>query len=152
AAQAAIVWALLRPVEVPAHGIDGDPDAPPGLILPFIVAAAGLDQHFDLRAVEVRAHHAHALAVAPVELATVLIEVELFRCVGDALRDDDLGVLAVEVGALDRAVAEVGDTNVGPIDVTSLDIHADAVGIAAIGDDGRAVGTIGIHRVNAVAA
>ena len=132
--------------------IDSDSDAPPLLIAPVLVAAAGLDQRLDLRTVEVRAHHAHALAVAPVEFAVLLIEVDLLRRVGDALRDDDLAIPAVEVGALDRAVVERGNAHVGPIDVTSLHIHDDAVGEAAILDDDLAVGTIGIHRVNAVAA
>src|SRR5262249_9545171 len=68
------------------------------------------------------------------------------------LRDDDLSILAVEVGALDRAVIDGGIAHVGPIDVTRRHIHSDAVGKAAIGDDGLAVGTIGIHRVYAVPA
>ena len=59
-----------------------------------------------------------------------------------ALRDDNLAVLAVEIGALDRAVVEVGDAHVGPIDMTCLRIHDDAVGEMAIGDDGLAVGAI----------
>ena len=33
-------------------------------------AAAGLDPRFDVRAVKLRAHHTHALAVAPIEPAT----------------------------------------------------------------------------------
>src|SRR5262249_14001853 len=152
AAQSALRRAFLRPVDFTKLRIDGDADAPPRLIASVVVAAAGLDQRFDLRAVEVRAHHAHALAVAPIEPAAVFIEVELFRRVGDTLWDDDLAVLAVEVGALDRAVVEIGDTHVGPIDVTCLGIHTDAVGEAAIGDDRLAVGTIGIHRVNPVPA
>ena len=69
AAQPAIVRAFLRPVDFPALRIDGDSDAPFGLVAPVRVAAAGLDQRFDVRAVEIRAHHAHALAVAPIELA-----------------------------------------------------------------------------------
>src|SRR5262249_47817408 len=61
-------------------------------------------------------------------------------------------VPTVEVGALDRTVVERGHAHVGPIDVTGLDIHGDAVGQATIGDDGLAVGAIGIHRVNAASA
>src|SRR5262245_6468625 len=152
AAQLAIIGALVRPIEFPGLWIDGDPDEPLGLIARVLVAAAGLDQRFDFRAVEVAAHYAHALAVAPIELAVLLIEVELFRRVGDTLRDDDLAIAAVEVGSLDRAVIERGDTHVGPIDVTGLHIHGDAVGVATIGDDGLAIGAVGIHRVNAVAA
>ena len=107
-AQSALGRAFLRPVDFPELRIDGDSDAPPGLIAPILVAAAGLDQRFDVRAVEVRAHHPHALAVAPIEFAAVLIEVDLFRRVCDALRNDDLAIPAVEVGALDRTVVRLG--------------------------------------------
>src|SRR5262249_33070129 len=151
-AHSAFRRAFLRPVDFTKLRIDGDADAPAGFIELVLVAAAAFDQRFDLRAVEICAHHAHALAIAPIELAVRLIEVHLFRCVRDALRDDDLTIPSVEVGALDRAVVERGDTHVGPIDVTSLYIHGDAVGEATIGDDGLAVGTIGIHGVNAVPA
>jgi hypothetical protein len=44
------------------------------------------------------------------------------------LRDDDPAISNVEVGALDRAVVEVGDTHVGPIDVTRVRIYDDAIG------------------------
>src|SRR5262245_62497478 len=36
--------------------------------------------------------------------------------------------LRVEVGALVRAVVEIGDAHVGPVDVTGLRIHDDAMG------------------------
>ena len=91
----------MRPVDFTKLGIDGASDAPTRLIAPVHIAAAGLDQRFDLRAVEIGAHHAHAFAVAPIEFAVFLIEVDLLRRVRDALRDDDLAVAAVEVGALD---------------------------------------------------
>jgi hypothetical protein len=68
------------------------------------------------------------------------------------LRDDDSAIPAVEIGALDRAVIEVGNAHVGPIDVARRHIHDNAVGETAIGDDGLAVGPVGIHRVNAVPA
>src|SRR5262249_4945846 len=106
-AQSALRRAFLRPVDFPTLPINADSDAPPGLIASVLVAAAGLDQRFDLRSVEIRAHHAHALAVAPIKLTVLLIEMELLRRVGGALRDDDLAILAVEVSALDRAVIEI---------------------------------------------
>src|SRR5262252_1116210 len=152
AAQPALRCAFLSPVDFTKLRIDGDADAPAGFIEPVLVATAAFDERFDLRAVEIGAHHAHALAVAPIELAVLLIEVKLLRRVGAAWRDDDLAIPSIEVGALDRTVVERGNAHVGPVDVTSLDIHGDAVGEAAIGDNGRAVGTIGIHRVNAVPA
>ena len=149
ATQSALFRAYLCPIDFAKFRIERDSDAPAGFIASVVVAAASLDQCFDVRAVEVRAHHPHALAIAPIELAVFLIEVNLFRRVGDALRNDDPAVAAVEVGALDRAVVEVGDTHVGPIDMTCLRIHDDAVGKAAIGDDGLFVGPVRIHRVDA---
>src|SRR5262249_47666954 len=77
ATESSVVRAFLRPVDLPEFWVDGDPDAPSHLIAHVVVAAAGLDQRFDVRTVEVRAHHAHALAVAPIELAAVLVEMDL---------------------------------------------------------------------------
>ena len=82
--------------------------------------SSGLDQRLDLRAVEIRAHHAHPFAIAPVELAVLLIEMELLRRERAALGDDDLAIPAVEVGALDRAVVPAGNAHVGPVDVARL--------------------------------
>ena len=149
ATQSALFRAFLRPIDFPKLRIDRDSDAPAGLIAPVRVAAAGLDQRFDLRTVEVRSHHAHALAIAPIELAVFFIEVDLFRRVGNALRDNDPAIPAVEVGTLDRAVVKVGDAHIGPIDMSRLRIDDDAVGHAAIGDDGLFVGPVRIHRVDA---
>src|SRR5262245_65053525 len=101
-----MVGALLRPVELFAHGVDGDADAPPVLIASIGIAAASLNQRLDLRAVEIDAHHAHALAVAPIELAVRLIEMDLLWCERTAGRDDDPAIASVEIGALDRAVVE----------------------------------------------
>jgi hypothetical protein len=53
---------------------------------------------------------------------------------------------------LDRTVVEVRDAHVGPIHMTGLRIHDDAVEEMAIGNDGLQVGVVEIHRVNAVAA
>src|SRR5262249_35485736 len=148
AAHAGIVWPFLRPVEFLELWIDGDSDAPPHLIAHVLVATTSLDQRFDLRAVEICAHDAHALTVAPIELAGGFLEVHLLRRIGATRRNNDFAVLAVEVGALDRTVVEVGDAHIGPIDMTRGDIYRDAVGQTAVGDDGLAVGAVGIHRVN----
>ena len=142
---AGVVEAFLRPVDFLKLRIDGDADTPSGLIAPIIGAATSFDQCLDLRAVEVRAHHAHPLAVAPIELAIVLIEVKLLRRVGTALRDDHPPITAVEIGALDRAVVEIGHAHVGPIDVDSLRIDGDAVREMATGNNGLAVGSVRIH-------
>src|SRR5262249_60341249 len=89
------------------------------------------------------------LGVAPVELAFFFSGGEFFGGGGAALGDDNPGFPAVDVGAFHRAIVEVGNTHVGPIDVTRRHIHGDAVGKTAIGDDGLAVGAIRIHRMNA---
>jgi hypothetical protein len=143
----------LRPVNFTELRIDGDADTPLRLIAPVFVAAAGFDQCFDVRAVEVRTHHAHALAVAPIKLALRLVEVDLFRRVRDALRNDDLAIPAIDVRALNRSVIQAwAAAHVGPVDMTSLGIDHDAVGQMAIGRDGLTVGTVRIHGVNAAGA
>ena len=144
-AQPALCRPLLRPVDFAKLRIDSDSDAPPGFIASIRIAAAGLDQRFDVRTIEIASHHPHALAIAPIEFAAVLFEVDLFRRVRDALRDNDFAIPAVEIGLLNRTVVEVGDAHVGPIDMTSLRIHDDAVGEMATGNNGLAVGAVEIH-------
>src|SRR4029077_10247937 len=73
----AIVRTLLRPVDLIALGVDGDPDGPPGLIAPVGLASARLDERLDLRAIEIASHDAHPFAIAPIELAVFLIELDL---------------------------------------------------------------------------
>src|SRR4029077_10554928 len=51
APQGGVVRALLRPVDLFAHGIDRNPDAPLGGILAVLVAFARLHQRLDVRAV-----------------------------------------------------------------------------------------------------
>ena len=87
----------------------------------------------------------------PLQLADFLIEVELFRCVGDAFWDEGPSVLSV-VRSLDRAVVEVRDAHVGPINMTGIRIYDNAVGEMAISGDDLAIRAIGVHRVNSVAA
>src|ERR1700689_2964099 len=101
---------------MPEFRVDRQPYAPSRRIQAVGFAVPGLDKRLQPRAVEVAAHHTHALAIAPIELAAFLIENDLLRCMGDSLGDDDLAVLTVDVGALDRAVIQAGDTHVGPVD------------------------------------
>src|SRR5277367_2750957 len=149
----AVVGPLLRPVDLLAHGIDGYPDAPSGLVASVGVASARLDQRFDQRAVEVRAHDAHPLAVAPVQLAVLLIEMHLLWSVRAADRDDGPAIAAVEICALDRAV--VGrdtEAHVGPVEMAGLDVDRDAVRKTTVGDDDLPLGAVGPHRVDAAGA
>ena len=48
-----IVGAFLRPVDLVALGVDGDANAPPGLVAPIRVAAARLDERLNLRPIEI---------------------------------------------------------------------------------------------------
>ena len=118
-----------------------DPDRP-GLQL---AASTGLAPDAATALAEAASDAAHPLAVASIELAIVLIEVDLLRRVGNALWDDHPPITAVEIGALDRAVVETGHAHVGPIDVASLRIDDDAVREMATGNDGFAVGSVRIH-------
>ena len=99
---------------------------------PVGVALARLHESFDRRPVEVRAHDAHPFAVAPVQLAVLLVELELLRRERAALRNDRRAIPPVEVGALDGAVVQVGDAHVGPVDVPAFDIDRDAIGHPAL--------------------
>src|SRR5258706_5144827 len=144
AAEPGIVWAFLRPVDMSAFRIDRQPNAPSCLISAIGFAAPRLDERLQPRAVEIAAHDAHTLAVAPIELAAFLIEDDLFRSVGIALWDDGLAVLAVDVGALDGPVIQAWDAHVGPVDMAGFNINGDAVRQMAIRHDGLAVGTVRI--------
>src|SRR5437016_6196935 len=64
-----VVRALLRPVELAAFDVHGDADAPLRRIRPGAgIALARVDEGLDVGAIEVGAHHAHPLPIAPVEL------------------------------------------------------------------------------------
>src|SRR5258707_2369323 len=120
AAEPGVIRAFLRPVDMPEFRVDRQPDAPSRLIPAIGFAATGFDQRLQLRAVEIAAHDAHALAVAPIELAALLIENNLFRGVSFSLGDDYLAVLAVDIGALDGPVIPTWDAHVGPVDSAGL--------------------------------
>jgi hypothetical protein len=149
AAEPGIVWTFLRPVDMSEFRVDRQPDAPTRRISAIGFAVPGLDERLQLRAVEIVAHHAHALTVAPIELAAFLIEDDLFRSVGVSLCDDCLAVLAVDVGALNGPIVQIWDAHLGPVDMADLDIDDDAIGQLAIRHDGPAAGTVDIHGVNA---
>ena len=100
AAHAGIVASFLCPVDVPALGIDGDSDAPLGLVLAVCISLAGLDESLDLRSVEVAAHDPHPLTVAPVQPAARLLQVKLLRRMRASLGDNCRAIASVEIGAL----------------------------------------------------
>src|SRR5215467_14352696 len=127
-AQSALRRAFLRPIDFPKFRIDRNSDAKPGFIAPIRVATARLDQRLSLGTVEIRAHDPHPLAVAPIEFAVLLIEMHLLGRERAAFGNDDLAILAVYIGALDGAVVQVGNTHVGPVDVTGFHIDGDTIG------------------------
>src|SRR5947209_4019407 len=148
-AEPGIVWAFLAPIDMPAFRVDRQTNAPSCLIAGIDFTVSRLDERLQLRAVEIAAHDAHALAVAPIEPAAFLIEDDLLRSVGVSLSDDRLAVLAVDVGAFDGPIVQVRDAHVGPVDMAGLAIDDDAVRQMAIRHDDLAVGTVRIHRVYA---
>jgi hypothetical protein len=58
-----VVSAFLRPVDLLPPMIDGNSNAPPLLVAAVSFTLSGLDQGFDLRTVEIRAHDAHPFAI-----------------------------------------------------------------------------------------
>ncbi len=76
---------------------------------------------------------------------------ELLWREGAAAWNDRLAIVTVEVGALDGSVIQLENTHVGPVDVTSFNVHHDAIGEMAISYDDFFVGTVGIHGEDVVA-
>ena len=58
----------------------------------------------------------------------------------------------VEVSAFDGAVVPVGNAHVGPVDMPGFDVHRNAVGEPALGDDDLAIRAVRVHREHPVAA
>src|SRR5277367_1112757 len=89
---------------------------------------ARLDQYLDLRAIEVGTHHAHALAVRPIKLATLFLEMELLWRERAPFRNDESTIAAVEIRAFDRAIIPVRNAHVGPVDVARCRVDHQAIG------------------------
>ena len=81
----AVRLALLRPVEEAAFRIDGDAHGVLSAILAVLLRGTGLDVDGQIRTGGAAAHHAQALAVAPVEPAALSVERDLLA--GDELPD-----------------------------------------------------------------
>jgi hypothetical protein len=60
-----------------------------------------------------------------------------------------IAIPAVEVGAFDRTIVEVGNTHVGPVKVTYFNVDDAPIAVSAICDNGLLVGAILMHRMNA---
>ena len=152
AAQARIVRTFLRPVELPALRINGDSDAPSGQVTAIGVASPGFDKGFNFRTVEIRPHDSHPFPVRPIQFAVFLIEMKLLWRVRGALWNDDPAILPVEIGPLNGTVVEVGNPHVGPVNVTRINVHCDAIGESAVRYYDLSAGAVRIHRHDTVAA
>src|SRR4029077_1297104 len=102
----------------------------------------------DVRAIDVGAHYTHPFAIAPIQLAVLPIELELFGRERAPLRNDHLAIPPVEIGAFDGAVVPVGNAHVGPVDVPGFDVYRNAVGEPAIGNKDLGARAVGIYRKN----
>jgi hypothetical protein len=60
---------------------------------------------------------------------------QLFGCKRPTLSNDRRAVAAVDVGTLDRTVVQVWHPHIRPVDLSSIDIDDDAVGVSATGDN-----------------
>src|SRR5580698_6718950 len=125
---AGIVRALLSPIKLSGFDVERDPYAPFPYVLPrSCVAFAGINEGFNLRAIEVRSHNPHTFAIAPIKLPALLIELKLLGS-ESAARWNNVGSIAtVKIRALDRAVIGGGYAHIGPIEVATFNIHNDAV-------------------------
>src|ERR1700679_476257 len=139
-----VIRTLLGPVHLAANWIDADPDTPVRWIVAIVFALACLDEGLDLRAVEIRTHHAHALAIRPIELPTLLLEMELLWRERAAFRNDESTISAVEIRALDRAIIPVRNAHIGPVDVARCPIDRKAIGKPASRDECFRVRAIGV--------
>src|SRR5207245_9041615 len=106
---------LLRPVELAAFDVHSDADAPLRRIRPGAgIALARVDKGLDVRTIEVGAHHAHPLAVAPVELLALRLELELIGSERRPRRNDRRHVTAIAIGREKEAAVGCGASQLAP--------------------------------------
>ncbi len=77
---------------------------------------------------------------------------ELLRRKRAALRNNSFAILTVEINALDRAIVLGGNTHVGPVNVTGLNIDNDSIRDSTSGDNDFSVRSVGVSRMNQAAA
>src|ERR1700722_7455064 len=127
AAFTGVIRALLSPIELASVDINGNSRAPVSCVQTFRLRMAGLNQRFNLGTIQIAAHYTHALAIGPIQLAALLIELNLLRCKRASGRNDRCDVSAAEIGADDGAVVRFGVTHVRPIEMSGCDIYGQAV-------------------------
>lgn len=137
-AETCFLGPLLGPVELAVRGIERDADTLVELVAGIGASPAPLHQRFQPAPVDPAAHDPAAFAVAPVEHAGVMIQLELLGRVDRAVADQ-LGIAsAVEAAAPDGAVrleevlAFAMGAHVGPVEITFCRIDLDTVGVADI--------------------
>src|SRR6266478_5396970 len=156
AALAGVRRPFLRPINFPAIWINGDSNAQ-SIAISLIgarsrVAFAGVDQSFDVRTIQICAHHAHSFAIAPVKLAALLLQVELLRRERLAFANNGYAILAIEIDALDRTIVLARNAHVGPVNVSGFKIDDDAIRDSSSGDNDFRIRSIGVSRMNPAAA
>ena len=153
AALASVVGTFLRPIEVAAVRVERYSNAPFGCVRPRPwIALACVDESFKLGAIEIDAHDSHSLAIRPIKLAILLIQLELLWRMGGAFGNNRGYIGAVEVRAHNGSVIRVRDTHVGPVNVASIRIDDDAIRkFSSFGDDRLQVRAIGSARPHAPA-
>src|SRR5262249_23306297 len=144
----AIVWAFLRPVDLLALRVNRDPYAPPCLIPAIYVATTGLNKRFNLRAIKIRAHHAHSFAIAPVDFAISLVELELFRRERNTLRNDHAPFLPVKSAPLYQTIIYVRNPHFPRKDVPGRTIARIPMGKRTFVKNPLLFGPGGAHGVN----
>jgi hypothetical protein len=97
------------------------------MTFPGRASPSGIDQRFDLGAIQVRAHDPHPFAIAPVKLPVLLIKLQLLGSEGAARRNNVGNIFPVKIRTLDGTVVSAGVAHVGPVKVTCLGVHDDAV-------------------------
>src|SRR5204862_1792604 len=107
---------------------------------------------FNVRTIQVRAHHAHSFAVAPIEPAARSIEMKLLRRKRLAFSNDGYTILAIEIGALDRTIVLARNAHVGPVNVSGFNIDDEAIRDSSSADNDFSVRSIGVSRMNPAAA
>src|SRR5205085_7776424 len=153
ASLAGIFGAFLRPINLSATWVNGDSNANFCLIgARPRVAFAAVDQGFDIRTIQVRAHHAHSFAVAPIKFAALLFQMELLWRECLAFANDGYAVLTVEIDAFDRTIVLARHAHVGPVNVSGFSIDDHAIWHSASAENDFSVRPVGVYRMNPSAA
>jgi hypothetical protein len=97
------------------------------------------------RTIKIRAHDSHPFPIRPIQLAVLLIEMELFWRERAALGNDHPVISPVEVGALNGTIVQIWNTHVGLVNVAGLNIDYYAIGMSAICYDDLPVGAVSIQ-------